>query len=316
MGTEDDEGRLTRMLRATRNVSRIINRAEDERTLLQDVCDALVETRGYAYAWVAVGVDGQDETTFGFAGTGTKENIEGLRRHLAAGNLPTCAEHACAAGVLHITRDPPAECTFCPLREPAREKGLSALSAPLLHDRSRFGTITASLPRAMADDPEETALFAELARDLAFGIFSLRVRRRVAESEHRFRLLAENLPGMVYLCNNDPSWSMLYMNDSGTRVTGYRPEDFYEGSVNLENLIHPEDRDHVFREVQDAVRRREPFHFVYRLTRSDGSIRWVEHERRGRGVRIDPGPGAGRADGRQVLPGIRRRDPCSGSDSS
>ncbi|MFP4011695.1 MAG: PAS domain-containing protein [Spirochaetaceae bacterium] len=276
MGTEDDEGRLTRMLRATRNVSRIINRAEDERTLLQDVCDALVETRGYAYAWVAVGVDGQDETTFGFAGTGTKENIEWLRRHLAAGNLPTCAEHARAAGALHITRDPPAECTLCPLREPAREKGLSALSSPLLHDGSRFGTITASLPRAMADDPEEMALFAELARDLSFGIFSLRVQRRVAESEHQFRLLAENLPGMVYLCNNDPSWSMLYMNDSGTRVTGYPPDDFYGGSVNLADLIHPEDRDHVFREVQDAVRRREPFHFVYRLTRSDGSIRWVE----------------------------------------
>ncbi len=33
------------------------------------------------------------------------------------------------------------------------------------------------------------------------------------ESEERFRLLAEHVPGVIYLSLNDERWTMLYLND-------------------------------------------------------------------------------------------------------
>jgi PAS domain S-box-containing protein len=39
--------------------------------------------------------------------------------------------------------------------------------------------------------------------------------------------------------------------------------------------VHPDDRDHVARQVWWAVAKREPFEFEYRVVRQDGSQRWV-----------------------------------------
>ncbi|MGC9554872.1 MAG: PAS domain-containing protein, partial [Thermoplasmatota archaeon] len=36
--------------------------------------------------------------------------------------------------------------------------------------------------------------------------------RKLQESEQKFRMLAENVPGVIYLCHNDPRYTMLYLN--------------------------------------------------------------------------------------------------------
>ena len=95
-------------------------------------------------------------------------------------------------------------------------------------------------------------------------------------SEERFRMLAENIPGVVYLCRNDKTFSMLYLNDAVEEMTGYPKEDFLEGRVSFVDLFHPDDADEITRIVDEAVSRQEPYQLTYRIKHQQGGWRWIE----------------------------------------
>lgn len=96
------------------------------------------------------------------------------------------------------------------------------------------------------------------------------------ESERRFRMLAENVPGVIYLCRNDERYTMLHLNEAVEELTGYPREDFLNDRVSFVELYHPEDAAGVPEQVQAALAARRPFELKYRLRRRDGQWRWVE----------------------------------------
>jgi len=91
-----------------------------------------------------------------------------------------------------------------------------------------------------------------------------------------FRVLAENVPGTVYLCRNDEAYSMLYLSQRVTELTGLPPQDFLDGRVSVVDLYHPDDATRVVPIVDAALEARRPFHLEYRLLHADGSYRHVE----------------------------------------
>ena len=98
----------------------------------------------------------------------------------------------------------------------------------------------------------------------------------IETSEQRFRALAENVPGVIYLCENDEAYTILYVNDVIESLTGYRRDDYLERRISYASLIHEEDRSFVYLSIQDAVAQRRPFHVQYRIRRSTGETRWIE----------------------------------------
>lgn len=96
------------------------------------------------------------------------------------------------------------------------------------------------------------------------------------ESESRFRTLAENIPGVVYLCNNDERFSMLYISDAVETLTGYPKQDFLEDTISFVELYHPEDAPAIFENVDRALKDQESAHLVYRLQHRSGEWRWIE----------------------------------------
>jgi len=96
------------------------------------------------------------------------------------------------------------------------------------------------------------------------------------ESEERFRLLAENIPGIVYLGDNDYEFTMEYLNDTIEEMTGYPKEEFLSGSLHYGSLIHEEDLEEVHREIDKAVEKHRPFHLMYRVRHKSGEWRWFE----------------------------------------
>ncbi|MBI3131951.1 MAG: PAS domain-containing protein [Acidobacteria bacterium] len=96
-----------------------------------------------------------------------------------------------------------------------------------------------------------------------------------------FRVLLENLPGVVYRCRNDETWSMMFISPYVEALTGHPPEAFLDGRVSFGSLIHPEDRERVWGTIQGSLAARLPFRLSYRLQRSDGSYRWVREDGRG-----------------------------------
>ncbi len=99
---------------------------------------------------------------------------------------------------------------------------------------------------------------------------------RLAESHRRFEALLGNLPGMVYLCLADESWTMRFVSDGFTALTGYQPEDLIDNRViSYKELVHPEDFESVRAAVGDAIARGRHFQVEYRILTADGTVKWV-----------------------------------------
>ncbi|RED94383.1 PAS domain-containing sensor histidine kinase [Marinoscillum furvescens] len=106
---------------------------------------------------------------------------------------------------------------------------------------------------------------------------------RWKESEQRFRGIADNIPGVIYLCLNDERFSMQYLNQEIKNLSGYEHEDFLSGRVSFIDLYHPEDKPYILAEVEEALMRKEPFHCTYRIKKK-GAEGWVWVDEYGQGI--------------------------------
>ncbi|MBC7228931.1 MAG: PAS domain S-box protein [Actinobacteria bacterium] len=136
----------------------------------------------------------------------------------------------------------------------------------------------------LREDPAIRGLLVN-ARDITE---QAEVERALAESRRAFETLLSNLPGMAYRCLDDPSWTMLFVSEGSTELTGYRPEDLTgDRTVSYADLIHPQDRDMVWDAVQEALASGEPFRLTYRIRTAAGEEKWVWEQ--GRRVGEDEG---------------------------
>ncbi|MEQ8582547.1 MAG: PAS domain-containing protein [Marinoscillum sp.] len=106
---------------------------------------------------------------------------------------------------------------------------------------------------------------------------------RLRESDQRFRAIANNIPGVVYLCRNDETYSMLYLNLEVLNLTGYTPDEFIQNQISFVALYHPDDKEEIFAKVDEALEHKEPFHITYRL-RKKHSEEWVWVDEYGQGI--------------------------------
>ena len=100
--------------------------------------------------------------------------------------------------------------------------------------------------------------------------------RRLARINQRLVTVMANLPGMAYRCHNDADWTLDFVSDGALDLTGHPAESLVgDGGVSYGELIHPEDRDRVWREVQAAIWEGHPFQLEYRIVTPEGAEKWV-----------------------------------------
>jgi len=110
--------------------------------------------------------------------------------------------------------------------------------------------------------------------EMALDLFESRLA--LEKSQSTLTNLMDNLPGMVYRCKNDQEWTMEFVNRGCLPLTGYSTADFLEGnSIYFANIIHPEDRERVWNEVQNALNKKERFLLSYRIVSSTKETKWV-----------------------------------------
>ena len=103
-----------------------------------------------------------------------------------------------------------------------------------------------------------------------------RSQRKVAEATRRLTTLIGNLKGMAYRCLADEHWTMLFISDAVEDLTGYTPEELnYNASIAFNDLIHPEDREYVAKEVDEAGEKNQRFSIEYRIITKSGKLKWV-----------------------------------------
>lgn len=98
----------------------------------------------------------------------------------------------------------------------------------------------------------------------------------VRESEERFRFLAENVPGVIYLCREDDRFSNIFISANIEKITGYANTDFLDGTIDIADLIHREDFERVDREFREAIKTRSGFSIEYRIVHRSGLVKWVK----------------------------------------
>ncbi|HJV91725.1 MAG TPA: PAS domain-containing protein [Holophagaceae bacterium] len=138
--------------------------------------------------------------------------------------------------------------------------------------------------QALWDGAGEAVRMAGSHTDITF---QKEAERAVKGSEERFRTLVENVPGAVYRARNDSAFSVLFMSEGIHPVTGFYPQDFMEGQVRLQDLIHPEDLHRVIETISEALILREPYQLEYRIVDRAGHQRWVFSQ--GQGVTAEDG---------------------------
>ena len=100
--------------------------------------------------------------------------------------------------------------------------------------------------------------------------------RRVLETIRRERDLFSGGPVVVFLWGTDETGTVEYVSGNVEAVWGYTPEEMTRKGFLFMELVHPEDRDRVVREIRDhADQGRSHFEQSYRLRRRDGEYRWV-----------------------------------------
>jgi PAS domain S-box-containing protein len=124
--------------------------------------------------------------------------------------------------------------------------------------------------------PDENSILQLLVKNISSSIERNINESIIEESEERFRLLANNIPGTVYLSNYDEKYTKIYLNDEIEKLTGYPKSDFLENKIFFIDLIFHEDIGNVLLQNKIALQEKKAVHIIYRITHKNGSIIWVE----------------------------------------
>ncbi|WGS26793.1 AAA family ATPase [Bradyrhizobium sp. ISRA464] len=116
------------------------------------------------------------------------------------------------------------------------------------------------------------ALFKEGGDEGLAFVLDLTERKRVEEALGQAQRLTRT-GNWIY---NAKTMQYLYWSDESYRIWAFDPLHGLPSRESMWQRIHPEDRDRVWRAVQEAVHQKRDFVAEFRLLLPDGTIKWVE----------------------------------------
>ncbi|MGB9929305.1 MAG: PAS domain-containing protein [Methanosarcina sp.] len=88
--------------------------------------------------------------------------------------------------------------------------------------------------------------------------------------------LINSSPIVIFLCKSTGNWPLELITEN-VRQFGYRVEDFISGKIQYLDIVHPDDRQRVTREISRCTGDNcKEFTQEYRIFTASGEIRWVE----------------------------------------
>ncbi|EDZ61157.1 sensory transduction histidine kinase [Sulfurimonas gotlandica GD1] len=130
--------------------------------------------------------------------------------------------------------------------------------------------------KPVVDEEEKVQYLVAESRDITDSKIA---KETLAESNRQLLAFMDNLPGMAYRCKNDDKWSMEFISEGCFNLTGHKPNDVMNNKkISFLEVIHPEDRDKVWEDVQNGLKKEGNFESEYRITTASGETKWVwEH---------------------------------------
>lgn len=168
-------------------------------------------------------------------------------------------------------------------REPEAEGTLSYVLVPVFVEGAWWGFMGFDECVCERDfSATELGALKAAADNLGAAIGRKRAEEELRESQRTLATLMSNLPGMAYRCRNDPEWTMDFVSEGCSELTGHAPDDLIGNRrVSYSDLIHADDRETVWKTVQAGIEEQRPFELTYRMTAASGEPKWVWEQGRG-----------------------------------
>lgn len=102
------------------------------------------------------------------------------------------------------------------------------------------------------------------------------IELNLQENQRHLSTLLESLPGMAYRCKNDSDWTMEFVSAGVEQLIGYEDQDLIGNrKISYANIIHPDDRQKVWDQIQDALGKKQDFEITYRIQLNNSIEKWV-----------------------------------------
>ena len=159
----------------------------------------------------------------------------------------------------------------------SKYKSKSILFLPIFLKNEFYGMIAFFVENTEREwTTDEINTLENLTKNISHAIERNINEAIIQESEEKFRLLANNIPGSVHLSKFDDKFSKIYLNDEIEKLTGYPKEDYLQNKIYFIDLVYPEDLNSLKNKAEELIKEREKIHLIYRITHKDGHHVWVE----------------------------------------
>lgn len=251
--------RLNRELRAISNCNQTLMRAEDEQTLLNDICHIICDEAGYRMVWVGFAENDDARTIRPIARAGAENGYleqAGLTwadTELGRGPSGT----AIRTGESDCIQDFATEPRAAPWRDSALQRGYrSSIVLPLKDENATtFGVLNIYSKEPNAFTPDEMRLLEELAGDLAFGIMVLRTRTERQQAEEKIAHLAAIVESSDdAIIGKSLDGRIVSWNKGAQRVYGYTADEILGKPI---AILVPADKQSELSDIMQRLSRGE-----------------------------------------------------------
>lgn len=280
-----------RVLLVAARAIRVASAAQTEEDLFEGTCALLVESAGYALAWVGIAKHDAQSSVESTASAGGRSYLDAIEVSWAdtpLGRGPTGT--AIRTGQPVVLNDQAESAAYAPWLESARAHGIEASAAfPITDSGEVVGALNIYSARAGGFDSSECALLGDVADALSLGLTALRQSKIRADSARDLKLAHAQLEA-IYQASPD----LIFIHGGDGRVLDVNPaaEVFYGMSVEEIRNTDPARLMGDGHTLEEAV-----FHVQKALENGSEDFAWVG--RRGDGtvfpceVRLRRLPGAG-----------------------
>ena len=286
-GRKRDEAslqRLNRELRAISTCNQVLVRAEDEQTLISEICRIVCDEADYRMAWVGFAENDEAKTIQPVAWAGVEDgylaaaNISWADTERGRGPAGTAIRSGMSVSIRDFSTDPQA----APWRNAALQRGYRSCIALPLKDESAntFGilNIYSTVPGAFTLD--EIRLLEELAGDMAFGIMVLRARNERKRVEEVLRKSETDLKDAQRVAHTgswdwDAMTDTIFWSEEYYHIYGFDPTQPPPGYVEHLKVYTPESAARLDAAVKKNMETGEPYKLDLELVRPEGPSRWI-----------------------------------------
>lgn len=205
---------LNNVLRAIRNVNKLITRETETEKLITKACEILVENRGFVHTWILLIDENGSFSKFARAGMGQSPDIPVNCLEIAENKC--CFEKISQQSGILIINEPLKHCCNCPLFKIDPSCGLMATK--LEYNGELMGYMAVSILSDYISDPEEQEIFQEVAGDISYAVFHNRMRLEHEKATEDLRERKELLNAITNVATD-----FIFCKDLDSRYTYINP---------------------------------------------------------------------------------------------